>query len=215
MPSKPIIFKSSDEAVQKLSKFSAKFKLPLKELSDEQLINISVGGNIFRAFSLTNQSGSNIYRKWAKHNLLKIIAELKKSKTQSKFDYIVLKYSYSFIDYWSSKIENKSEKIGFGPASKIVNLYIKYIQESKDHRINGIDHLLNVPFDLYTIRPLKNIINDISDVNYNINISSTATMGYVVNEELYWVLTRAIRNICKEANINPIVYEYWGWNRTH
>ncbi len=215
MPSEPIIFESKEEAIKLLSKYSARFEFPIIEYSEDELIKYSVGGSIFRAFSLSNQSGSIVYKNWAKQNLKKLLVDLKKAKSQKKFDELVLQYSHSLIDYWAKRVENKSEKIGFGPASKIVNLFIKVIQLSTNHRIKGIDHLLNVPFDLYTIRPLKNIINDLSDVNYNIKIPSTATMGYVVNEELYWVLTKAIRKLCKEAEIMPIVYEYWGWDRTH
>jgi hypothetical protein len=211
----PHIFKSKDEAIKMLFNFSKKFEIPNKVMNDEQLVNYSVGGSIFRAFHLKNESGSNLYRKWAKQNLKRLLKNLKMIKSQKAYDLLVINFTNSFINYWANNISNDNEKIGFGPASKIVNLLIKIIQQSENHKIKGIDGYLHVPFDLYTLRPLKNIINSISNVNYNINIPSTATMGFIINESQYFVITNAIRNIAKEANIVPILYEYWGWDRTH
>ena len=53
---------------------------------------------------------------------------------------------------------------------------------------NFICKRLHIPFDQYTLRPLRNIINDLTDIDYKINIPQNATMKFVNTKELYVVL---------------------------
>lgn len=215
MPKEPYVFKSTEDAVQKLSAYHDRYKLSIKHIEKYDLIQQSVGGNIFRAFQLTKSSGSVIFRSWSYSHFSMLLKKVGQIRSQKDYDDFIINASYSLIKYWEKQTYNPNEKMGFGPASKLVNLLMKSIQESEDYRIVRLDRFLHVPFDKFTLIPLRIIINEISGVPYKINIPQNATMGFVINEELYNALLGAVRLLSKEAGTLPIIYEYWGWNRTH
>jgi Cdc6-like AAA superfamily ATPase len=97
----------------------------------------------------------------------------------------------------------------------MVNLLVKTMQQRASERIEGLETFMHVPFDLYTLTPLKDIINDLVDVRYNIPIAPTSTMKFVVNEELYQVLQAAVRKISMQAKRDPIIYDYMCWDNQH
>jgi hypothetical protein len=137
------------------------------------------------------------------------------SNSQKYYDSVVFYYTNSLINYWSSNININDERIGYGPASKLFNLLVKSIQQSTVFRRNRIYPFLHVPFDKYSLVPLRLIINDISGVNYKMQIPGNATMGFIANKELYTVIHSAITRITKAADIDRIVYDYWAWDGTH
>lgn len=74
---------------------------------------------------------------------------------------------------------------------------------------------MHIPFDYFTLLPLKNIINDISNETFKITIPKNPSMAYITNKELYVIFTNSLFNLCKKAKIKPIIYDYWAWNNTH
>jgi hypothetical protein len=144
----------------------------------EDVISYPVGGNIFRAFSLKKGSGSELYRAWARRNFENIFIDVKTARSQEYYDNLVSYYSESLIKYWSSQVSNSDERLGFGPASKIFNLLIKAIQKSNEYSRKSIYPFMHVPFDKYSLMPLRNIINDISSVQYRVYIPSNATYSH-------------------------------------
>lgn len=181
----------------------------------DELIEKSVGGNIFRAFTIEEQRGSDIYRAWASRNFNFIVNDLKVTNSQKYYDSVVFYYTNSLINYWASKVHCKDEKVGYGPASKLFNLLVKAMQRSTIYRRERVNPYLHVPFDKYTLLPLRIIINDIAVVNYKIQIPSNATMGYIINKELYTVIHSAVTRITKTADADRIIYDYWAWDGTH
>ena len=179
------------------------------------IVEASVSGNIFRAFRNMEVQPSLVYRQWAVAKYEEIHSQIKTVKNQEEYDKIILRHSYKLIDWWDSQCENKNLRIGFGPASKMLNLLIKSIQQYKSDQIKGLEEFMHVPFDLYTLAPLRLIINGLTDVHYNIPISQYSTMKFVVNEELYQVLQYAIRRLSIQAKRNPIIFDYMCWNNQH
>jgi hypothetical protein len=178
------------------------------------LIKKSVDNTVFRGFAGVS-SPSTIYREWVKNEFSNIHKELQRVGTQSAYDKIIVGYSYKLIDWWSEKCGSNNLRIGFGPASKMVNLLVKTIQQYENERIKGLESYMHVPFDLYTLAPMRLIINDLADVRYNIPIRPTSTMNFVVNEELYQVLQGAVRKLSEQANREPIIFDYMCWNSQH
>lgn len=207
------IFTSVEEAISLLKVY--KRIITKKEMPKEQVIIKSVSSNIFRAFHNLNKKPSRIYREWALKNIDEIIQKLNNVTTKEDYDEQLLKWIYSFIDYWSSEVGNLNERIIFGPASKMVNLLIKKINESNYLNNEKILPFFNVPFDEYTLKPLINIINNLTNIRYRIDIPKNPTMKYISTPELYWIAQNAVFKLCKEAKINPILYDYWCWNEKH
>ncbi|MFQ5448102.1 MAG: hypothetical protein ACE5FF_14355, partial [Saprospiraceae bacterium] len=134
---------------------------------------------------------------------------------ESDFNDIITSFANSLIDFWDDEIGINSQRIGFGPATKIVNLFVKSIQESEEFRMAHLFPLMHVPFDEYTIVPLREIVNDLTRIRYRISIPKKPSMSYVMMPELYNELQFVVKNLCDQAGTMPIVYEYLCWNEEH
>lgn len=210
------IFKDTNDAVKRLTKHSAKFSLPFRRnlRTPKDIIEFSVNQNIFRALPLRDQKPSVVYRQWAASNFSSMHDSLRVCESQREFMQLVKYYTESFLSAW---LEATNQKLVYGPASKIVNLLIKAVQESEEYRIGHIVKFQHVPWDSYTLRPLSNIINELSDRNYRINIARTAAMSFVATPDLYDALQMAISNLYLRLPIEPppIYFDYFAWNDNH
>ncbi|MEK6935355.1 MAG: hypothetical protein AABW67_01065 [Nanoarchaeota archaeon] len=211
--SKIHIFIDVEEAVSLLKVY--KKDIIKKEISKEQIVRESISSNIFRAFHKLNRNPSLIYREWASKNIDEIIQKLNSIATKEEYDKQLFKWVYSFINYWNFQVINPDDRIIFGPASKMINLLIKMLNESTYLNNEKIITFFNVPFDKFSLEPLINIINQLSDVNYKVDIPKNPTMKYISTPELYWIVQNAVFKLCEKAGINPILYDYWCWNEKH
>jgi hypothetical protein len=214
MPVKPFIFKSEDEAVRKLREFSANLKVPQRDFNKSQIIEFSIQSNIFRALPLKKVKPSELYRRWADSNFSSLIKNMSKIERKDSFAEMLFSYAEDLISYWHKNTYTNSEKIGYGPAIKIINLLIKAIQETSYHQ-KTIWRFQHVPFDYYTLLLLRRIINDISNLQYKITVPASPSMSFIGNKESYLIFMDVIFRLSKKARIHPIVYDYWAWNKTH
>ncbi len=210
------IFKNLDDACTRLGDHAKNFKLPLEAKlgSPSQIINYSVTQNIFRALSIKNHSPSVLYREWAMAAYNKLHIHLKACQKQDAYDEIIASTTAYFMQNWKAM---SNEKLGYGPASKIVNLLIKTTQESKDYRINSIIPFQHVPWDSYTLRPLRHILNELTDLDYRISIPTSASMSFVNTPELYQILQKCLIKLygLSEIKAAPIYFDYFAWNDNH
>src|SRR3989344_1086815 len=207
------MFSNVEEAVSLLKDYK---KIIIKDdISKEQIVRKSISSNIFRAFHNLSKKPSLIYREWALKNIDEIIQKLNNITTKEEYDKHLFKFVYSFIDYWNFQIVNPDDRIIFGPASKMINLLIKTLNQSTYLNNEKIMPFFHIPFDEYTLKPLINIINFISDVKYKISIPKNPTMKYISTPELYLIIQNAVFKLCEKARINPILYDYWCWNEKH
>ncbi len=206
------IFQNVEEAVTILSKYSK--RIEKKDASKEEIIKNSVYFNIFRAFHNTEKKPSEIYRGWVINNFDLIIKKLNSIKIKEEYNLFLIELSNSFINHWAGQVSEKN-RIIFGPASKMINLLIKMLNASYFITNEKILAFMNVPFDEYSLKPLINIINHLSEINYKIDIPKNPTMKFITTPELYWIMQNAVFKLCKKANIPPILYDYWCWNEKH
>ncbi len=123
------IFDELEDATQRLTNHSQNFQIPIREnlQNPDDIIRFSVGQNIFRALRLDNHRPSEVYRTWATENFESLHTELANCQNQVEFDTIIESFTDSFLIRWSART---NQKLVYGPASKIVNLLVKSIQES-------------------------------------------------------------------------------------
>lgn len=210
------IFDNLNEAILILTNHSKNFHSPTRQnlTTSNDIIKFSVQQNIFRALRLDNHKPSDVYRNWAKSSFENLHTQLTNCKNKNEFDLIVKSYADSFLTTWQT---TTNKKLVYGPASKIVNLLIKAIQESNQYKVDGIIRFQHVPWDSYTLIPLRNIINELTGTNYHINIPKTASMSFVNSTELYDVLQKAIFNLYDRLPGQPptIYFDYFAWNDNH
>ena len=157
------IFESVDEAIFQLTSHSQNFQFPTRQnlVTPNDIIKFSVQQNIFRALGLHNHKPSDVYRNWATTNFENLHTRLTNCQNVNEFDLIIESFTDSFLISWCT---TTNEKLVYGPASKIVNLLIKAMQESNQYKVDSIIRLQHVPWDSYTLRPLRNIINVLTDI---------------------------------------------------
>ena len=210
------IFESIDDALIRLLNHSKNFEfLTRKNLgTPNDIIQFSVQRNIFRALGLDNNKPSEVYRSWATANFDALHSRLINCPNQNEFDKIIKSFSDSLLNGWTTAT---NEKLVYGPASKIVNLLIKAIQESNQFKVKSIIPFQHVPWDSYTLRPLRNIINDLTTTNYYINIPTNAAMSFVNTTELYDTLQKSIFKLYSMLEGQPpaIYFDYFAWNDNH
>ncbi len=216
---KIVIFDNIQHAINILEKYSysyfeSKYKFPV-QMDKDDIIRNSVTKNIFRAFHNLDPPPSSIYRSWATQNYDSIVSSLNTCATQDDFDDHVFKWTDDFIDHWHRSVDNSQKRILYGPAIKIVNLFIKTISESSALSNKSVIKFMHIPFDEYSLKPVRNIINDLTDVKFRIEIPKSPTMKLITTHELYNIFRRALSNLARQANIYPICYDYWCWNERH
>lgn len=209
------VFTSLDDAISVLSKFGKEFIFPQHSFSKNEIVNRSVASNIFRAFHNLDTSPSVIYRSWAKENFDSILSDLKSVDSPVDYYNYIEKYSDLLIQEWAEVTANPNSYLMYGPASKMINLLIKWIQESETLKQPDKLKYQQIPFDSFSLQPIRLIINELSDVKYRISIPPNASMGFINTPQLYSILMDSVYSLCKLSKINPIVFDYWAWEDKH
>lgn len=210
------IFKNIEDAIIRLSNHGQDFQFPIRNKlrTKKDIIDYSVGNNIFRALGVDNHKPSVVYRNWASINFELLHSRMTNCQNQVDYDQIIKSFSDSLLIGWSN---STNSKLIYGPASKIVNLLIKAIQETEQFKIKTIVPFQHIPWDSYTLRPLRNIINELTTTNYRINIPTSAAMSFVNSPELYDELQKAIFKLYSmvDGQLPTIYFDYFAWNDNH
>lgn len=188
--------------------------------------------NLHRSF--TDQTPSERYRNWRWYGKgEKLLHRLDSIHDQSAFDRYALILARSLVEDWGP-LTNHGEpnNMNIGVAMKVINLLLKHLVfsghcQNNGHTGTGTDPsrssgcagslacvspcvpLLHVPWDKYTLRPLRIIWQGSPP------IPSTASQGFVKTLDLYQQLHTLITDISREAGVPRIYYEFWAWDAAH
>jgi hypothetical protein len=215
MPKEIIEFYTIEDAASLLKSFSDTFSYPVKKISKERIITTSVSSNIFRAFSNHKIRPSVIYREWAKDNFTSILIDFQKIDSRENYYDFVFKYADSLIKRWAEKTANPDNYLIYGPATKMINVLIKKIQQSDEFCQREKFGFIQVPFDRFFLQPLRPIINELSGLSFRINIPREPTMKFINTPQLYRIIMDSVYRLCDFVDIDPLVYDYWCWNEKH
>ncbi|MBK6544582.1 MAG: hypothetical protein IPG12_04840 [Saprospiraceae bacterium] len=206
-------FESIESAQNKLLDFQSRFNFDSR--SKEEILNNFLRGNILRAFSIYDIKPATIFRNWARLTYDDFEKEIIAAESYEMYSkYIDLKVN-DLLNYWNSQMNNDSQKLIYGPASKIVNLLAKDIHKTFKIKNNQTSQFLHIPLDQYTLVPLKEIVNQLVNLNYKINFPTNATMSYINAKDHYHIIQNAIKNLTNPLGISPIIYEYMCWDDRH
>ncbi len=210
-----IVFSSVEDAINTLERYASGFKFPINRISKDQIIFDSVSSNIFRAFQIIEYSPSTIYRGWATENFNRFIEDFRKVQTNEDYYNFVFKYGDSLIERWADKTRQTDGYLMYGQSLKMINLLIKTIQQSPDYRVSDKIKYQQVPFDSFSLKPLRFVINKLTGLNYKITIPINVSMGFINTPQLYRIIMDSVYKLCNEAKIDPIIYDYWCWEDKH
>ena len=208
-------FQTLEEAISTLESFGNDFKFPSNKLSKKEIVIKSVAPNIFRAFQKLDTSHSVIYRQWALENFDYLLKDFQMVNSNSDYYKFIQKYGDSLIQRWAEITLKPETFLMYGPALKMINLLIKWIQESDNYKQLDKYKFQQIPFDSFSLIPIRHIINELTNVKYKISIPINASMGFINTPQLYSILMDSIYKLCELANVHPVVYDYWAWEDKH
>jgi len=142
-----------------------------------------------------------------------IIEELEKISNQVVFVSMIMNLGRSLVSEWGSTNEDGNPtKMNHGVAMKIINLIVKHFAFSRFMRNDQVKHFLHIPWDKYTLSPVRFLYNEMSPRE---RMPSKPSMGFVSNIRCYKRLHDMISEICYEAKMPRINYEFYVWDMDH
>lgn len=184
------------------------WKHDLANKSPAEILVFSFGSGIFRAFH--HESPKQRYLKWRWHQSPdKLIGNLDGLENQYQFDQFLFGMGDSLVADWgATNDKGKPARMNIGYAMKISNLVLKHLTFSLHIQNSKLIDWLHVPWDSYTLAPLRKICQDPL-------IPKTAGQGFVKNLETYQKLHFLISEIAKETHRPRIHYEFYAWDLAH
>jgi hypothetical protein len=176
---------------------------------NEILRKFTFDKSISRAFHY--ESPSIQYEKWASTmDAYQIIRKLEKVKKQSDYDELLFKIANSLKNSWKVKNEKgQTSKMNIGIALKIINLLMKHLVYVNLKERKDLIRFLHVPWDKFTLQPLKNIWLGTP------RIVSNSSQGFVKSKEQYIELHNFITTLTNKTGVKRIIYEFWAWDSKH
>lgn len=185
-----------DELVEKLRSFQPapiieRYRLQDlagKSSSASELLKRSVDGSIYRAFH--HETPSLRYARWRWRSEAELLLKkLDAIKDQQMFDRFALDLGKSLVADWGTTNDfGSASKMNIGVAMKIVNLALKHFSFSDLSRNPSLIEWLHVPWDSFTLRPLRKIWPG------HPAIPNAPSQGFVKNIAMYQQLYSLIRH---------------------
>jgi|GEM_PF-1455154 len=177
--------------------------------SPNDIVSFTMGTSIYRAFR--HESPSQRYRNWRWYGHGEgIVGSMKVIKSQEAHDRFVLELGNSLVADWGATNEDgEPSRMNIGIAMKIVNLLLKHMTFSGHSGNDNLVEFLHVPWDSFTLSPLCGIWRG------DPPLPDVPGQGFVKNLETYYELHALITEICREAQVRRIMYEFWAWDAAH
>jgi len=180
------------------------------------IIKVAVERNTFRAFHKLPNRPSETFRNWAFQAFNQpSLAGLLTVNSQSQYDEWLSSLVADFQRDWK---EHMGSEIPFGPSFKLPNLLVKRLfvyREMPTDVFERIVWFLHVPLDSYTIRAVANCVESFPEPISIRKVPSTASMGFVKNEEMYSAFQSGMRKLASKAGVPPISLDCLAWDEGH
>lgn len=177
--------------------------------SPTELLAFTVDSTIYRAFRY--ETPKRRYARWRWHRKAdQLVETLNALSDQASFDRLALQLGESLVADWGSTNDRgEPSRMNIGVAMKIVNLALKHLAFSEHGTNPHIVKWLHVPWDSFTLRPLR------SAWRGQPAIPASPSQGFVTTRAMYEQLHATISEIAAEAGTLRIHYEIWAWDSAH
>jgi len=193
-------FESVDDVIKALRRFDKSFTIP-KKRSDER----DAARHAASALGLRGSAAEGMLE-WALDAAPRLASGIRYVINQDQYNKLCKRFTRELLRAW---LERRGEKLGFGLASRAVDLVMMALNESESRRCETAAPFLRVPLDARTLAPLRLIIDELTDIDFAMEIPAKPTVGFVAVEEQYYVLEGAISALALRASVAPIVYAYF------
>lgn len=215
---KPNFVINESDLIESLRNFDLHYSIQ-KYLNKDNLINktaneiyksYTFGNSIARAFR-NEYHPSQQYKNWTETICIdEILIKLNNISNQNDYDVFLFQMANSLVESWESKTDKGADsRMNIGISLKIVNLLMKHLTFVHFRSNLKLTSYLHVPWDKFTLRPLKDIWVGTPRIN------NSVSQGFVNNKEQYLELHSFITNIVRQAGVDRIVYELWAYDYKH
>lgn len=206
---KDVPFPSLESAVSTLAEYAQGFSYPCGDRDSPAIVVDSLETVWIKALTRRRAGLAEVYREWAVENVPKMAKNARYVINQEQFDLLVRRTSSDLLRIWREVSSERSDKLSFGVAYRVVDCLFKEIDESECCRFDLARQFLHVPLDSSTLKPLRRIVDELIDLDYSIEIPATIPSGFVATEEQYVIFQSAISSLAQRAGTPPILYAYW------
>ncbi|QXC28449.1 hypothetical protein I6L39_10720 [Aeromonas sp. FDAARGOS 1409] len=215
MASKPYIFRSEEELIEKL-RSNATFEMAEKLFSEsintiDEVVTKAINGYTYRSFpGLPDKNPAELFRTWAIRHIKSTNDEICNITNPETYEKYVHMSTINLCEYWD-KVRGFSSEMGYGRGSKLFNLVLKKLacfQKLTDTQKRILISLQHVPLDRFTIVGLKNI-------RLELKIPKNASMGYIKTHKQYLAFHKAITDLTDKAGVPAIYYDILAFDLSH
>jgi hypothetical protein len=203
------VFSSAEAAAEQLAGYAKRFAFPCLDKDPLSIARESAEGAWLKALSRKRAGSAEVYRRWAEGNVPKMAKNARYVINQEQFDILVRRTGSDLLRAWRDAFPDGRSRICYGIAYRAVDLLFMAIDGSKKCRHDVVRRFLHIPLDGSTLKPLRLIIDELTDVDFALEIPAAIPPGFVATEEQYVLLQGAISNLARRAGIPPILYAYW------
>lgn len=181
----------------------------LIEKTAGEILDFAFGRSIYRVFK--DETPTKRYKKWRWYsNPNELCKQLDALQSQNDFDRFLILLGESLVSDWGNlKNHGGSSYMNIGISLKINNLIIKHLVFSKHTSNSNLKEWLHVPWDSFTLNPLREIYQGYPAIPRN------PSQGFVKSLDIYQKLHEFISAMVKETGVDKINYEFMIWDLSH
>lgn len=209
MPEKEVIFSKVEDAVKVLAEYARRFRFPCFDKDPAEIARESAESPWLKSMARKRSGCAEFYQRWADANVPKMAKSVRYVINQSQFDILVRRTGEDLLRSWREAFAERPSKLSYGAAYRAVDLLFLAIDESERCRHDSVRRFLHAPLDGTTLKPLRLIVDELTEVEFALEIPATVPSGFVATEEQYVLLQGAISVLARRAGIPPILYAYW------
>jgi hypothetical protein len=202
-------FTSLDEAALALVKFARDFDYPCVQMDLSSIVRESTASAWIKALTRRLPGSADAYARWASASVVKMAKSARYVINQEQFDLLVRRTGSDLLRSWREIAPDRSSRLSFGAAFRIVDTLFKAIDESESCRFDLVRPFLHVPLDGSTLAPIRHIVNSLVERDFALEIPASVPSGFVATEEQYVLLQGAISSLARRSNVPPILYAYF------
>lgn len=209
MPENTDVFPDVETAANELVEYAAGFTFPCADTDLSSVVRASAESAWLKTLTRKKAGSVELYDRWAGANVPKMAKSVRYVINQEQYDILVRRTGRDLLRAWREGTPDRTSRLSFGAAYRIVDLLFMAIDESENCRYEAARQYLHVPLDGSTLRPLRLIVGELIDSDFAVEIPATIPSGYIATEEHYVLLQAAISALAYRAGIPPILYAYW------
>jgi hypothetical protein len=200
---------SLDSLVKDLAEFSRNFAFPRTGLSAEGIAQTAAESSWLKPIIKGKGGALGLYECWTAAAVPKMVKSCRYVINQEQFDILARRTCMDLLRFWREGQPATGRRLSLGAAFSIVDLLFMSINESDLCRSGQIQGFLHAPIGKATLAPLRFCVDELVDEDFTVEIPLRAGTGFIVTEDQYLLVQKAILALSGMARVAPLTYAYY------